>query len=778
MTRARTAVAVTMIAAVIFSCARPSDEPPATRFAERLAERGLDRPNLLLVTLDTTRADHLSCYGYAHATTPHLDRIAGDGIRFQNCTTPSAYTLPSHSSIMTGTYPTFHGVRTNGDRALAAAHVTLAERLSEQGYRTGAFIGAFVLDGRWGLNQGFDRYDDQFDLEKYRQIDLAGVQRPGNEVVDAALRWMDQEPGSPFFAWVHLYDPHAPYEPPEPYLSRFKERGLAGLYDGEIAFTDAQIGRLLARLEENGLADETILAVVGDHGEALGSHGELGHGYFVYDYAVQVPLLLRTPLAEFRGLEIAQQVTTIDLYPTLLEMLGLDLPPGTQGRSLVPLVEGSAPAESSYAYSESMVPYLQYGWSPIFSVRTERFKYIDAPRPELYDLVADPQERKNLAAERAELAGELRRVLERIVTDTSAGAPEPEPANVDQETLDQLAALGYLGGATAAPRTTALADPALADPKDKLEIYGKVALAGDLMNREEYEEALPHLEAVLELEPKIPQAKILVATCYVKTDRIEEAKRQLEEVLKVDPQSVQALISLANILSREGEQEEVIAIAERALAVDERNTQAYLLIGRVYMDRNDHRQALPHLRKAVEIQPKLSRNRKNLAACLVGLGRYGEAERILRDILAEYPEYPLAHFHLGLAYEEQGRIPEAMAAYRKEIEYYERSVPARFNLGKLLLKRGDAGGYLAEMEKVVELAPEQARGYLFLARGLINRAGELDRAHELVNQGLSLAEAVELKTLGYFLLADIYTRKGQRARVDEALAKARALSTE
>ncbi len=776
MARARTAVAVTMIAAVCFSCARPGDEAPATRFAERLAERGLRRPNLLLVTLDTTRADHVSCYGYPYATTPHLDRIAGDGIRFQNCTTPSAYTLPSHSSIMTGTYPTFHGVRTNGDRALASAHVTLAERLAEQGYRTGAFIGAFVLDGRWGLNQGFDHYDDQFELEKYRQIDLAGVQRPGNEVVDAALGWLDQGPESPFFAWVHLYDPHAPYEPPEPYRSRFNG-GLAGLYDGEIAFTDAQIGRLLAWLEENGLTGETILAVVGDHGEALGSHGELGHGYFVYDYAVQVPLLLRTPLVEFRGLEIARQVTTIDLYPTLLEMLGLELPPGIQGRSLVPLVEGSAPAESSYAYSESMVPYLQYGWSPIFSVRTERFKYIDAPRPELYDLVADPRERENLAQQRAEVAGELRRVLERIVAETSAGAPEPEPANVDQETLDQLAALGYLGGAAAAPRTTALADPALADPKDKLEIYGKVALAGDLMNREDYEEALPHLEAVLELEPDIPQAKILVATCYVKTGRPEEARRRLEEVLEADPQSVQAMISLANILSREGKEQEVIAIAERALAVDERNTQAYLLIGRVYMERNDHRQALPHLRKAVEIQPKLSRNRKNLAACLVGLGRYGEAERILRDILAEYPKYPLAHFHLGLAYEEQGRIPEAMAAYRKEIETHDRSVPARFNLGNLLLKQGDAGGYLAEMEKVVELAPEQARGYLFLARGLINRAGELDRAHELVHQGLSLAEAVELKTLGYFLLADIYTRKGRRARVDEALAKARSLST-
>ena len=762
----------------VIACSRSGEQGTLVGFAEQLAERGVTRPNVLLITLDTTRADHISSYGYPHQVTPILDRIAEEGMLFRNCTTPSAYTLPSHSSIMTGSYPTYHGVRINGGTALSDAHWTLAEILSERGYRTGAFIGAFVLDGRWGLNQGFDHYDDQFDLGGIERIDLAGVQRPANEVVDAALSWLDQTSGSPFFAFIHLYDPHSPYEPPEPYYSRHEGRGMSGLYDGEIAFSDAQIGRVLAWLEENDLAGETILAVMGDHGEALGSHGELTHGYFLYDYAVRVPFLLRTPLEQYRGLEIEAQVRTIDLYPTLLEMLGLEVPPGNQGRSLLPLLQGSPPAETSFAYSESMVPYLQYGWSPMFSIRSERFKYIDAPKPELYDLVADPEEKENLAEKRADRARELRRILARIHADSSAGAPEPEEANLDQATLDRLATLGYLGGRTRKVEKTELALPSLPDPKDKLDVYGEVALAGDLINEQAYEEALGHLERVLELDPEVPQAKLLLATCYVEMDRREEAKRQLDEVLQTDPDNVDALISMANLLLKEGKQEEVIAIGKKALAVDERNTQAHVLIGQVYMDRDDHRQALVHLEKAVEIQPKLSRNRKNLAACLVGLGNYDEAESLLQDILAQYPKYPLAHFHLGLLYEAQGRLVEARESYAKEVEYYGDSVPARFNLGNVSLVLGDTHGYRGQMEKVIEIAPDRPKGYLFLARGLLAEPGQLDRAHELVDTGLSLADTAELKALGYFLLADIYTRKGQQSRVAEALEKAKSFAAQ
>jgi arylsulfatase A-like enzyme len=271
--------------------ARPPADTPAA-LARRWAGLGVDKPNVVLITLDTTRADHLGCYGYSPPTTPNTDALAGQGVLFAHASSVAPLTLPAHSSILTGMQPTFHGVRVNGNTALGQSQETLAEVLSKRGYETGAFVGAFVLDGRWGLNQGFEHYDDRFDLKKYKHLDLGTVQRPANEVMDAALAWLEGRKQGPFFAWIHLYDAHTPYEPPEPFLSKYRGGGLAGLYDGEIAFADEQVGRCISWLRANGVDQKTVVVIIGDHGEGLGSHGEGTHGYFVYDYAVRVPLLV------------------------------------------------------------------------------------------------------------------------------------------------------------------------------------------------------------------------------------------------------------------------------------------------------------------------------------------------------------------------------------------------------------------------------------------------------------------------------------------------------
>jgi choline-sulfatase len=740
--------------------------------AERLAA-AVGKPNLLLVTLDTTRADHISSYGYSLPLTPNLDRLAHDGARFRSCTTPSAFTQAAHASILTGTYPAYHGVRINGQAALASVHRTLAEVLADAGYATAGFVGAFVLDGRWGLDQGFAHYDDRLELGAGEQIDLASIQRPANEVVDAALAWLAEPRSGPFFAWVHLYDAHAPYAPPEPYASRYGGRGLAGLYDGEIAFADEQVGRLLAWLGEHGLAENTVVAVIGDHGEALGSHGELTHGYFLYDYATQVPLVVHVPRGLAKGIEVAAPVRSIDLFPTLLELAGQPVPPAVQGRSLVPLLEGRAdqpPREA--AYSESMAPFLQYGWSPMFSLRHDRYLYVDAPQPELYDVAADPEATVNLIDRDRPRARAMRSELERLHAAAGASAPQVEEANLDSETLAKLAALGYVASSAAASRG-GLADPALADPKQKLPIYSEVSLAGDLVNRSEWAAAAQHLEAVLAQDPGVEQAKLLLATCYVKTQRVDEAHRLLDAILSADPDNVQALVAMASLLAKLGRHEEMAAVAKRALAVDERNTQAYLLLGDAAMERGDAHAALPYLRRAVEIQPKLLRNRQNLAACLIRLEEFAEAESILRAVLAEHPRFPLAHFHLGLIAEQTGRRDEARAQYLAEIQEAGESVPARFNLGNLALAQGDEAEYRAQMEKVIELAPERARGYLFLARGLLREPGEMARAAQLAQRGLELADTAELKALAYFVLADVYARQGDGARLAHALAEAR-----
>jgi len=729
---------------------------------------GLRGANVLLVTLDTTRADRIGCYGYADAETRALDGLARDGVLFESCITPTAFTLPSHASIMTGLYPDSHGVPLNGGVALADAQTTIAERLSEAGYRTGAFVGAFVLDGRWGLEQGFEHYDDNFELKSGEKLDLARTQRPADQVVDVALAWLGQDDTRPFFAWVHMYDPHGPYEPPEPWRSRLND-SLSHLYDGEIAFADSQVGRLLEWLRSRGLDKRTIVVVVGDHGEGLGAHGEAEHGYFVYDYAVHVPFIVRFPVAGFRGVRVPAQVRTIDVFPTILELVAPAVPFEAHGESLMPLLADPNRAQPRYAFSESVSTSLQYGWSALYSIRTLAYKYIEAPKPELYDLHEDPNEVDNVVSRLPEVATELRHELLRIREEMNAKKPETQEANIDEETMRRLAALGYVGGTVETSE-----GKILADPKDMLHLYNAVMDAAALTVGNDYAGAALTLEGVLKEDPANPQARFLLAMCYEKTERDAESKAILDGVLKDDPDNVRALIAMAGILSREGSFDQMVAICKRALAKDERNTQAYALIADAHTASNDHAGALPYLQKAVEIQPKLTRNRNNLAACLIGLGRLGEAEAELKSILESYPKFPLIHFNLGLLYEEQGRLGDARQAYVTEVALHPGGVAARFNLANLLLRLGDAAGAEEQLRALVAGKPEEPRPYFFLTRALLARSADPEEALPLVREGLARSRKPEDSALGYFLLADIYSRQGRRAEVNDAVARARA----
>jgi len=748
---------------------RPEKDPART-IDGLWAGRGVDKPNVILITLDTTRADHLGCYGYPGAKTPRLDALARKGALFEQAATTAPLTLPAHTSILTGMYPTYHGVRINGNTAVSAEQTTAAEILSSRGYQCGAFIGAFVLDGRWGLNQGFQRYDDQFDLGKYKHIDLGAIQRPGNQVMDAALSWLEGQKNQPFFAWIHLYDPHSPYEPPEPYRSEFGSGGLAGLYDGEIAFMDEQVGRCVDWLETNGLTEKTVLVLLGDHGEGLGSHGEGTHGYFIYDYALHVPLLVVAPFKEMQGVRVPTQVSVVDVFPTLLELARTAPPAKVQGRSLLLPILRPAKKTAESAYSESMAPNLQFGWSALHSLRTPRYKYIDAPRAELYDLTQDAGETTNLFASSPDIARRMKAELDRLVAETSRDAPAPEAANLDKETVERLSALGYIGAPVSAKK--AAGQGPLADPKDKLSVFQAVTAAGELVQEDKYAEAAARIETALRDEPMIPQALLVLSTCYVEMGRTEEAKAKLELILKEDPESIPALISMANILVDERKNEDVIALCKRTLSLDERNTQAYMLIGEVLLGELKYGEALPYLERAVEIQPKVTRSRLTLGACLVGLKQYDRAEEELKQVIQEAPKFPLASFNLGLLYEERGRLEEARAAYAQEVTTYPGEFKARFNLGKLLFKLGDRVGSLEQLREVVKLTPKLAEGHLLLARGLLYEDVPLDEVQKEVELGLSQAETSELKALGYFLLADIFNRRHEPEKMNAALRQA------
>jgi choline-sulfatase len=571
--------AVLVVAA--FLLFRPSSDP-TQRVGQLWAREGIEKPNVILISLDTTRADRLGVYGYANAKTPAIDALARRGVLFSQAASPAPLTLPAHSSMMTGFYPTYHGVRLNGTTALSQQHVTLAEALSEAGYQTAAFIAAFVLDGRWGLNQGFNEYDDRFDLKKVKHLDLAGTQRPANEVVDAALGWLDAKKGGPFFTWIHLYDPHTPYAPPEPLSSEFGQRGPAGLYDGEIAFVDQQVDRVFSWLRQTGLDRRTIVVIAGDHGEGLGSHGEGTHGFFIYDWALHVPFIVATPFDELKGVKVDSQVSLVDVFPTVLALAGIEAKTKVHGRSLLPVMFRSEAPEEVYAYGESMAPDLQFGWSALHALRSPRYKFIDSPRPELFDLVADPGETTNIAAQQRQVAETMARALDRLIEDTSRGAPALEQANLDKETLERLASLGYVATSAVGKRRSSAP---LADPKDKLDVFIAVQRAGELMSRDENAQAAEALESALLKEPAMPQALLMLGSCYTALGRTAEAKARFDQVLKSDPENVPGLIGMANILLEAGQTDDVISLCKRTLSVDPRNSQAYALLGEVYIGR-------------------------------------------------------------------------------------------------------------------------------------------------------------------------------------------------
>jgi tetratricopeptide (TPR) repeat protein len=419
-----------------------------------------------------------------------------------------------------------------------------------------------------------------------------------------------------------------------------------------------------------------------------------------------------------------------------------------------------------------MAPNLQFGWSALHFLRAGRYKVIKAPRPELYDLASDPAETANVYESQRAVARDLLARLDELMERTARGAPAPEAANLDEETLERLSALGYVG-TSSRPRASGPPRP-LADPKDKLAIFAAVQQAGELIVKDDYRGAAAALEAALRDEPGMPQALLMLGTSYAELGRPAQAKAQFDQVLKDDPLNVQGLVGMASLLMEEGRAEEVIALGKRTLSLDDRNAQAHTLLGEAYASLRRPAEAVPFFEKAVEIQPKLTRNRLNLAGSLIEVEQYARAEALLKEIVAEHPRFPLAQFNLGLVYDELGRHPEARAAYAAEVAAYPRQFKARFNLGKVLFQLGDRPAAIAQMREVVRLAPRQAEGYLFLARGLLQEQAPVEEVERLVEKGLSLAQERELKALGWLLMADVYNRKRQPENMNDALRRARA----
>jgi arylsulfatase A-like enzyme/Tfp pilus assembly protein PilF len=740
---------------------------PGTLDAARalIASRKTSDLNLLVVTLDTTRADRLGPYGFRRGTTPNLDRFAEDAVVFEHATSAVPLTFPSHTTIFTGEYPTRHGIRDNGGFFLDESATTMAEILKGAGYATGAFIGAWVLESRWGLAQGFDKYSDQFDLSKYKIVSLGTVQKKGEEVVNDALAWLDTVKAKKFFGWVHLYDAHTPYEPPEPFASRFPNQP----YLGEIAYADSQVGRLLDWLRSNRLDRNTVVVVTADHGESLGDHGESTHAYFVYDSTMHVPLIVKTPWND-RGRN-ASMVSSADILPTVLDLLGLPAVKGPiDGTSLALGIVDPKAVVGGAAYSETYFPRYHFGWQHLRALRSSEYTYVDAPEPELYDRNADPGETTNIYKAYSARAESLRQKLETLAKADQGKVPERK--SLDPDTLQRLAALGYVGNVIDVNPGAVLPDPKL-----KLPLFQKMNRSKDLAQDDDIAGAVKLLQTVVAEDPNIMDAHLTLGNWLVRLKRWEEAIQSFQRALALKPDDDIALGNLARLFlsrGRKSDAEDAMRVFETALARNPKNPQAWFQLAILSMDLGDAERAKQSFVRATEENPKMGAAWIGQGALAFAASRLPEAEQMIRKGLELEPEARGGRYNLARVLEARGRLDEAAALYRAELSTYADHGKARFNLAQLERQRGNMAGYLAELRASTEKAPDFGPAFFFLAREELN-AGRLVEARDLAERGLKVDNTSEVAPLGHYVIADILSRQNKPKEAQEEAAKGKAL---
>jgi len=722
--------------------------------------------NVLVITLDTTRWDRLGAYGAVGAATPNLDRLAGEGVLFEQAITSAPLTLPAHSTLFTSLLPPRHGVRDNGGYLLDPKHVTLASVLQKKDMATGAFIGAFVLDSKWGLNQGFDTYHDKFDVSKYKSNSLGDVARRANEVVDNAMPWLEQHANEQFFAWLHFYDAHTPYDPPEPFKSRFR----ANPYAGEIAFVDQQVGRVLQWLDSRGLAERTIVVAIGDHGESLNEHREGTHGLFIYDATTRVPFIVRAPFTSMRGRRVKSAVRSEDVMPTVLDLLGTAGPVAMQGRSLVPLMAGAATDLELVAYSESLYAFNHYGWSDVKSVRAGRFKYIATTNPELYDLERDPGELTNIYADRRPLAERMAADLERLaVEEPSATAG---PSAVDPETRERLAALGYIGSFNATPRKPG---ESLPDAKEKIEVFNLMNAAREGNGKEAIDAAITRLRKVLAMDPNILDAWVMLGNEYFRKREFRTALEHYQRALSIRPNYELATINLAAAYRALGDYKAAVLGYEQYLLKDPKNAWVRYQLGELFVELDQLDRAEQAFRQSLADDTRVAAARNALGVIELKKGNLREAEAEVRAAIAQKPDVKLAHFNLALLAEARGDFATAAKEYQVEIDTHPDAFKAAFNLGRLHEQMGNATAQEAAFRKSIELNPYFAEGYFYLAKLYLDQGRELDEAARLAKHGLEIGPNSLYAPLGHYVLADLYSRRGLHADAEREAARGRAL---
>jgi len=703
-----------------------------SRGAESSMVAPSSRPNVLLVTIDTLRADHVGSYGYHDASTPTLDALARRGVRFETAVAHAPLTGPSHASILTGQTPLGHGFRNNSGFILAPEVKTVAQDFRSAGYHTAGFVSGFPLDRRFGFDRGFETYDDHLPKGNDRRR-TPYVERFADATTDAVLRWLSTSPReaspAPWFLWVHYYDPHAPYEPP---VADLADRYRQSPYDGEIAFVDRQLGRLLQTLEVRGETSHTIVLVTADHGESLGEHGEGTHGIFLYDATLRVPWIMAGPQIAV-GRVSRTVARSIDVLPTLLDYAGLRQRNDVDGRSLRRAADGEQMSDAP-AYAESLYPELELGWAPLHAWRTAGFKFIKAPHPELYDLQNDPSEKTNLAGEQGARVSELSSQVEVALRHPT---PSAQAQPVDAEIAERLRALGYVsGGHTSRP-----VGAALRDPKDGVRFLPRLN-RGMSAARSEPELAIRELTAVLEEDPGLFMARRTRAVAYaaagrhelaiadlrlldkegqltaedsvvlgdnlLAAGRLEEAVLILQRAARENPAFPQPLISLAAVRIQERKYDEAAAACEKVLTLVPDHIEALRRLGDLALLRGDLNAAGARYARILEVDAGDVPAMTKLGVVRMRSAHPDEAMRLFHDAIAREPGNAEALLYLAGALASMGRSADAVPYFERAIKADPASTMALNGLGLARLDLGDRAGAAAVFRESLRLDPTQA----------------------------------------------------------------------
>jgi arylsulfatase A-like enzyme/Flp pilus assembly protein TadD len=706
------------------------------------------KPNVLLVTFDTTRADRIGCYGYEKAETPVFDQAAAEGVLFENAYCQVPITLPSHASILTGLYPPSHSVRLNGPYLLPENIPTLAEVMKNNGYATSAFISAYVMDSQFGLDRGFDVYDD----EMLKTGELKNPERRAGETVDRAIEWLGGNK-KPFLMWVHFFDPHRPFEPPEPYKSKFS----TDLYDGEIAYTDAMLGRLTDELEKKNLSENTLVILTADHGEGLGEHDEEAHSLFLYDTTIRVPLVVKWPEGMAvpqrwkRGARLEEPVETVDIMPTVLSLVGIGKKPAFDGLDLT-----GPPEMDRMAYAETLYPH-SFGWSPLLSIRREGWKLIHAPQPEFYNIPDDPPELNNLYASEKSRAEDYKKRL--LVFYENQQEQAATTQSLSSEQMEALESLGYLGttAVSGGPEEWVI----LPDPKNRVDLFDRINEARDLTHGGRHEQALELVEPYLENESNNPILLNIAGLANIRRGRLGPGMKYLEEYRALAPDDPEASFHLGVARIMAASPAGAVRPLEEAVALMPAYAAAWDQLGIAWGMQGQLEKALEAGQKAVDLEPHNPEYLKNLGVTLLSQRKVEDAARLFQQAVDIQPDNPDYRFNLGntlLFQEEYSRALEHLEI-ASERQPDNPDIRVRYITALLYLGKIDEGQ--AQAEKYLE--QHQSAAISYLLGQIHSRQEEWNQAAEAFEQVIALEPT---RQEAWQELASVYLQSG----VNEAKA--------